>query len=74
MAGTTTKKPKVDSKPRPKPTPKPPKPKRKGYTVKIARLWHPDQKIYIDQVPVELKMDSWTEVQLKAGLLIEVEV
>jgi len=50
----------------------PKKPVNKKYVVKMARLWHPDQKVYIDKTPVELKIDSWTEAQLNAGLLIEV--
>ncbi len=51
------------------------KPLNKSYVIKhakVQRMWHPDQKVYIVPLePVELKLDSWTEVQLKAGLIME---
>jgi len=48
--------------------------KKTMYVAKVARIWHPDQELYIDETPVELKMDSFTEVQLQAGIIEEVKV
>ncbi len=67
----TTPKPKY-IKPTPKPQAPTPKPQAPKYIAKISRLFNPHQSIYITTTdPVELKLDSWTECQLEAGLLIK---
>ncbi len=47
--------------------------KREKFIAKFAPLWHPDQKVWIREEPVELKLDSWTVCQAAAGLLVKHE-
>ena len=48
-------------------------PKRRKFVAKFARMWHPDQNVFLTETPVELTMDSFTESQLAAGLIVEIE-
>lgn len=44
----------------------------KKYVSNKIRLHHPDQNVYlVPGEPVELKMDSWLDSQVKAGLVSE---
>lgn len=55
-----------------KKSPSPRKPKSPKYVSVIARMWSPDHNMHIElDRPVELKMCSWLERQIKAGLIKE---
>lgn len=47
------------------------KPKAKKYAAK-SRMWHPFQKVYITEQPIEVELDSWLESQIAVGLIKEV--
>lgn len=40
--------------------------------ISTVRLFHPYQNLYIDNTPTYVKLDSWLESQIEAGLVSKV--